>query len=246
VNHCSQLKSPARKSNINTKSVKKLLISIIFVSFALAGEAQKKTYDTIPYVPEYYAKRIALFKSEPMVSGKIIFLGNSITQFGDWKKLLKDSTVINRGIAGDITFGVLERLDEVIALQPSKLFIKIGINDISKNIPDNVIVENIFTIVRRIKQGSPATRIFVHSILPTNDTVKNEYPDAYNKNGHVIIVNNQLAQKAKMIGFTFIDLYSRFQDKDGKLDARYAVDGLHLNDTGYQLWVEILKKAQYL
>jgi len=57
--------------------------------------------------------------------------------------------VINRGIAGDITFGVLGRLDEVIARKPAKLFIKIGINDISKNIPDEIIVENILTMVRK-------------------------------------------------------------------------------------------------
>jgi lysophospholipase L1-like esterase len=226
--------------------MKKLLIVVVFALLSPVSKAQERTYDTIPYVPEYYAKRMRLFKSEPMVSDKIIFLGNSITQFGDWKKLLKDSTAINRGIAGDITFGVLQRLDEVIAHQPSKLFIKIGINDISKNIPDNVIVENIFTIVQKVKKGSPSTRIFVHSILPTNDSVKDEYPDAYNKNAHVINVNNQLARKAKIIGFTFIDLCTQFQDKDGKLDARYAVDGLHLNDLGYQLWVEILKKEQHL
>lgn len=131
---------------------------------------------------------MTLFNEEPMVKGKIIFLGNSITEFGDWKQLLKDSTVINRGIASDITFGILNRLDEVIAHLPSKLFIKICINDISKDIPDKVIIENIFTIVERVKTGSPKTQIFVQSILPTNDSVKTKYPDAFNKNEHVVTV----------------------------------------------------------
>jgi len=52
---------------------------------------------------------------------------------GDFKKLLKDSTAINRGIGGDITFGILNRLEEVQRFKPSKLFICIGINDLSKN-----------------------------------------------------------------------------------------------------------------
>ena len=83
------------------------------------------------------------FKSEPMVTGKIVFLGNSITEMGDWKKLTGDSTVINRGIGGDITFGILQRLDEVLNRKPSKIFLLIGINDIGKDIPPAVIADNI-------------------------------------------------------------------------------------------------------
>lgn len=226
----------------------KRLTLIIFVSLiALSIKAQNRTYDTTPYAQEHHQKRIALFNEEPMMKGKIIFLGDSITEFGNWNQLLQDSTVINRGISGDITFGVLNRLDEVIAHQPSKLFIKIGINDISKDIPDEVIVENIFTIVQRVKTGAPKTQIFVQSILPTNDSVKTNHPNAFNKNEHVITVNNQLKHNAKKIGFTFIDLYKEFRDREGKLDVRYASnDGLHLNDAGYQRWVETLKKKKYL
>jgi len=226
--------------------IKNLFVSVLFCFVTLISEAQKRTYDTLPYVQDYYAKRLAIFKSEPVVENKIIFLGNSITQFGNWKKLLKDSSVINRGIAGDITFGVLNRLGEVIAHKPAKLFIKIGINDISKNIPDEVIVENILTMVRKVKIESPHSQIFVQSILPTNDAAKEEYPDAVNKNDHVVNVNNQLIKHAKSFGYTYIDLYSVFTDKEGRLDARYAVDGLHLNDSGYHRWIEILKNGKFL
>lgn len=51
----------------------------------------------------------------------------------------------------------------------------------------------------------------------------------------------------KKAGYTFIDLYSKMIDKEGKLDSRYAVDdGLHLNDNGYRRWVELLKEAKHL
>jgi len=104
--------------------------------------------------------------------GRVVFLGNSITEYGDWKKLLNDTTVINRGIAADNTFGVLERLEDVIALQPKRLFIEIGINDIAQNIPTEIIVRNILSIVERVTMRSPVTKIYVLSILPTNDNVK--------------------------------------------------------------------------
>ena len=227
--------------------MKKISLIVVFILAVFVSKSQTKSYDTIPYVPEFYAKRVALFNNESIVSGKVIFLGNSITQFGDWKKLLKDSFVINRGIAGDITFGVLNRLDDVIARQPSRLFVKIGINDIAKDIPEEVIVANIVTIVQKVKAGSPKTQIFVHSILPTNDSVKNEYPNAYNKNGQVVKVNRQLKSNATKFGYTYIDLYKTFSDKKGKLSVKYAeADGLHLNKAGYLKWVEVLKKKRYL
>src|SRR5437899_1727406 len=111
--------------------MKKLLL-LFFLGFTfISACAQNIQYDTIRYAKKHYAKRVALFKSEPVKKGRIIFLGNSIMEFGDWQKLLHDSTVINRGVAADNTFGVLDRLEDVIIRQPGKLFIEIGINDIS-------------------------------------------------------------------------------------------------------------------
>jgi len=168
-------------------------------------------------------------------------------EFGDWKKLLNDSTVINRGIAADNSFGVLDRLEEVINLKPEKLFIEIGINDISQNIPVDIIAKNIATIVERVKAISPQTEIYVHSILPTNDNVKKEYPDAYNKKEQTNALNQQLERMANSHRFTYVDLNKVVRDKDGKLNVKYAEpDGLHLNQMGYQVWVNLLKKRKYL
>jgi lysophospholipase L1-like esterase len=223
--------------------MKKIKFLILFNLLVIVVNAQEKNYDTKPYIPEYHQKRIDFFASEPVVIGKIIFLGDSITEFGDWKNLFNDSTIINRGIAGDNTFGVLDRTDEIISRKPSKLFIQVGINDISQNIPDQVIYENIYAIVRKVKTETPSTMVYITSILPTNDDVKAEYPDAYNKNNHVILINKQLKQNAKKMGFIFIDFYKKVRDKDGKLSGKYAEkDGLHLNFDGYKLWVKLLKK----
>lgn len=227
--------------------MKKIGLIIIINLTALVIKAQTRSYDTIPYALEYHQKRLTTFENEPIVMGKIIMLGNSITQFGDWKKLFNDPTIINRGIAGDNTFGVLNRLEDVITRQPSKLFIEIGINDISKNIPIEVIVENIFTIVTKVKKGSPESAIFIYSILPTNDSVKANYPDAYNKNNLIVRVNNQLMGSAKKVGFTYIDLFKQFRDSKNNLQVKYARnDGLHLNDTGYQLWIKLLEQGNFL
>src|SRR5690349_16498569 len=112
-------------------------IITILLLLPLVGYSQittKRLNDTISYIPDHYAKRIAIFEKEPVVTGKIIFLGNSITEGGQWTKLTGDASVINRGISGDITYGVLKRLPDIIKRKPSKLFILIGINDIAKDI----------------------------------------------------------------------------------------------------------------
>ena len=94
-----------------------LLLSLFLTSPAFT---QTKAYDTLTNMPEHYVKRYELFQKEPKATGRIIMVGNSITEGGNWKILLKDTTVINRGISGDVTFGVLNRLKEITDRKPSK------------------------------------------------------------------------------------------------------------------------------
>lgn len=224
--------------------MKVLISSFSFLLFAFISFGQK-TWDTIPNMPQHYAERVALFAKEPVVTGKIMFLGNSIIEGADWRKLLKDSTVINRGIGGDITFGVLSRVDDVVKRKPSKLFILIGINDLNKGIPDEVVMQNIFSFVRMVKSGTGGTQIYVQSILPVNKSFKN-FPKNYDKEEHIATINAQLKKLSKHFGYTFIDLYNQFTNASLQLDGKYSSDGLHLNALGYLHWVEILKSSKYL
>ncbi len=219
-----------------------LLFFFSLVSQIATG--QNVRYDTIRYAKEYHEKRIVTFSSEKMIKDKIIFLGNSLTQFGDWKKLLGDSTVINRGIAGDNTFGVLARLNDIIIREPRRLFIEIGINDISQNIPELIITQNILEIVKQVHSHSPGTQVYLTSILPTNNNVKMEYPAAYGKDKQINFVNSKLVRHAIRGNYTFIDLNSKVKDRNGELDIKYAKpDGLHLSDLGYQVWINLINGA---
>jgi len=217
------------------------------IGFTQTKVTNQRLSDTIGFIPEYYPQRVAIFEKEPVVPGRIIFLGNSITQIGDWKKLLNDSTVINRGIAGDVTFGVLKRLDDVTKRQPSKLFLLIGINDIGKDIPDAVIADNIRKIILRVQAESPSTKIYVQSILPLNPGVPN-FPQHYDKQEHVLNTNKLIKKVAEDTHCTYVNIHDLFTDKQGKLDAKYTADGLHLapSGDGYKKWVDYLRKQGYL
>ena len=223
--------------------MKKVLL-IVLMGAAQCSFSQAK-YDTLPNLPDHYVQRLAKFEKEPVLTGKVLFLGNSITEGGNSRKLLKDSTVINRGISGDNTFGLLQRLDEVTKRKPSKIFLLIGVNDLSKNIPNAAIIENIFNVVGRILAASPKTKIFVQSLLPVNPTVKN-FPAGYAKQQNILEINQQLKKYAVALKFTFVDIYSQFSDGQDLLEAGFTHDGLHLNTAGYIHWVGYLKKSKYL
>ena len=83
------------------------------------------------WTSKYYPERILEFKNNPLTKDGIVFLGNIITEGGDdWAKRIKINNTYNRGISGDITDGVLERLDEIIFYKPKLVFILIGHNDL--------------------------------------------------------------------------------------------------------------------
>lgn len=220
-------------------------LAILFVCLIAFQARGQQAWDTIPVLPDHYKAKLEGFQKQKASTGKIMFLGNSITEMGDFKKLLKDTTVINRGIGGDITFGVLNRLSEATRYKPSKIFILIGINDLSKGIPEETILDNMFAIIARIHAESPKTAIYVQSILPVNPTVE-KFPKGYNVNESIERINIQLRNIQKRLKYTFIDLHKVFASPDQLMDVKYTVDGLHLNAAGYALWMKVLKDGKHL
>jgi lysophospholipase L1-like esterase len=197
------------------------------------------------YRSTYYEQKLTLFRLLPDTKDEIIFLGNSITDIGEWTEIWQNPKVKNRGISGDNTFGVLARLDEVLSSKPDKIFIMIGINDIAKETPDSVIITNHQKIYERIRQASPKTKTYVESILPTNADFA-DFSRHQRKDEHIRTVNAALQKICAATGITYIDLYSRFLDAAGKLDKRYTNDGLHINGYGYMLWKQILQEKGYM
>lgn len=218
-------------------------LSLILVFALNSAMAQDVKWDST-YRPGSYLKNIEAFKTEGINKKDFVFLGNSITAGTDWAKLLNLPNTKNRGISGDITFGVLERLDQVILGKPSKVFILIGINDISRNIPDSIILRNYKSIISRIKEGSKKTKIYFYTLLPVNSSF-NRFKNHYGKDEHILWLNSEIRKLADK-KVTVINLYGYFLDSENHLKAELTHDGLHLKPEGYQVWAEVLKKGGYL
>jgi predicted alpha-1,2-mannosidase len=185
----------------------------------------------------YYYHKKGQFEILPVEKDEIIFLGNSITDQCNWSELLSNPKVKNRGIGGDDTDGVLERLSEITNRKPAKIFIMIGTNDISYGKSIEHVIANYKTIMDRIKNESPATKLYVQSILPTDDAIH-----ITRKNSDISMVNTALETICRERGLVYIDLYSHFIRDGKKLNPAYSLDGLHLNGQGYLLWRELIKQ----
>lgn len=221
---------------------------LITLALCITMGLSSLTAQTLPWDstmrPQNYKANLQEFKANPIVKGDYVFLGNSITAAGNWAKLLDLPQAKNRGISGDITFGLLERLDEVIEGKLAKLFVLIGINDISRDIPDSVILANYKRIIKRVRKGSPKTQIYFYTLLPVNASFE-RFKRHYGKDQHILWLNKEIKKlAAKKVDI--IDLYPHFTDEDQRLKAELTKDGLHLIPEGYKVWAEVLKKGKYL
>lgn len=212
--------------------------SVIVVCILLAsgsGLWAQQSEKQRPNFGAYYYHKKDLFERLPNTENEIVFLGNSITDGAEWSEIFNDLRIKNRGISGDITEGILYRLVEVTESKPAKIFLMIGVNDLARGISQQQILLNYEKIIKQIKDDSPQTKLYIESVLPVNDAFS-QFKNHVNKNSLIIRLNNDLKALSMTYSAKYIDLHSVFKDINGKLDAKYTEDGLHLNGAGYMLW----------
>ena len=202
---------------------------------------------------DFYHKKLSEFKASPVGFNKVVFLGNSITQglLRHTDKLLGEN-IVNRGISGDHTDGVLARLEEIIHFKPKAVFLLIGVNDLfedNRSRPERTpeyVANNIFLISDIINKKSPNTKIFTQTIIPINNNqYLNEKPNIeFLHVDYSPSINEQINEVNKILKsnlpLNIIDLNSTFLSEDLQLDPKFSTDGVHLNDLGYQNWIDII------
>lgn len=163
---------------------------------------------------------------------KIVMLGDSITDEGQWDELLNLDTIQNRGISGDTTDGVLQRLDS-LNKNIEKVFIMIGVNDIMRGKSVDEIFTNYQKIVQILKEKK--IKVYIQSTLFIGEK------RAENFNIKVENLNIKLKQFASDNNLIFIDL-NKILSSDKMLKHELTSDDLHLNGSAYNLWASEIKK----
>lgn len=185
----------------------------------------------------HFIHRTTLFDHFSPEKGAVIFLGDSITEMCEWHEFFPGVRIVNRGISGDSTIGVLSRVDQIIKLIPSKVFIAIGVNDLQRHYNPAEVVANIRETAIRIINETGA-EVYIQAILPVMEYklqtgILNQTIDA---------VNGELKLVADEIGARFIDNNILLSDETGNLAPRFSEDGLHINGEAYKIWAENIRK----
>lgn len=192
------------------------------------------------YADEYWDQKTSLFEILPVYQDDIIFLGNSITDGGEFTELFDLPNIKNRGIRSDVITGVEKRVSQVTSGHPKKIFLLIGINDISHGHSTDELARRYERLVKRIRNESPQTKLYLQSVMPVNNTLK-RYKNLIGKEKTIKDFNRRIETIAHDNGAEYVDLWPALADKYGRLPLAYTNDGLHLNGRGYRVWTDAIR-----
>lgn len=188
--------------------------------------------------------RLEIFEEVNEISkpGKIVFLGDSLIDFFPIQDFFPGVKIYNRGIAGDTTKDLLKRLDNVIELKPSKLFLQIGTNDLAKLIRPHKVVSNISKIINHLEENVPNIEIICISLFPVSYIKKWLSPliVGARTNKKLLQTNELLKKLCEEKHIKYLDFYTLLADKKGRLNRLYTVEGLHVSGKGYAVIAKAL------
>ncbi|GAA2222815.1 GDSL-type esterase/lipase family protein [Herbiconiux moechotypicola] len=162
-----------------------------------------------------------------------VFIGDSLTEGGDWQSWFPDLEAVNLGVGGDTTEGLIERLDQVAEYDPETVVLLIGTNDVANRRAVEQVVRGIETILVTLRHDLPDARILVQSVLPRG----REYAEFVKE------INRHVWQFAATVKAHYLDLWPVMAEADGELNPAYTEDRLHLNAAGYEAWLSELVPA---
>ncbi len=227
----------------------KIVIGVLFfIILVVSIFAQKPDLKAIlEKQKKHHFDRIDEFKkeNEQLDPNKkyVVLLGDSLTEGFNTKKFFEGLPVLNRGIISDTIGtvkddhrGLLKRLDSsCFDCQPSHIFILIGVNDINDGIPIDELIAGYKELIEKIKEGCPDTKIFIQSALPA----RGKYAELNEK---ILDYNAKLQKIAQEMDVDYVNLHPLMKDENGELKAEFTKDGVHINDSAYEIWKsEILK-----
>lgn len=197
-----------------------------------------------------YNRWVAILEQEAKVAAQHqpshlnILAGDSLSLWFPPDLLPPEKNWLNQGISGEVSSGLLQRLQLFDRTQPETIFVMIGINDLIRGISNEDLVWNYRLIIRRLQRLHPQAEIVVQSILPHGGEASTwEGRDRLLAipNSRIRDINQKLEAIAQEEGVKYLDLQPLFADEQGNLRLELTTDGLHLSRQGYLVWRSALQ-----
>ena len=212
-----------KKQFLTILSIILLILSVIIIfTLIKKNKKSKSKYE------KRYIKKIKRFRKENKEINNnntiidIIFIGDSLFYGFDLKEFFPEYSTLNRGIRGDTTFGVENRLNVSVFDVKSKIVVMlIGVNNI------NTMIENYESILIKFKENINDRKIILCSLTPMSGK--------YAIRNKMAIVNNIIIKKlAKKYDFYFVDLFTPLLNNEtNEITDEYTKEGLHFTHDGY-------------
>ena len=175
-------------------------------------------------------QRRSQYAELPIRPGDIVLLGDSLTEGGCWSEWFPGLPVRNRGISGDTVAGAAVRLEQLVD-HPAQVVLLIGTNDVTAGVRDAQILDGVESIVRGIRERSPATAVAVQGLAPRTPALT----------ARLRRLNVGYRAIAGRHGAIYLDLWPALATGAGTLRPEFTNDGLHLLGPGYRAWADVLR-----
>lgn len=168
------------------------------------------------------------FTSQDFYTGSV-FLGDAIVSGMEYYGNLSEDQVVADG--NITTDKALKSVDEVVAKNPSKVFIMIGINELNYPRTADAISSSYKTLVDELKSKLPTAQIYAVSVLPITKSYESKTSVKIEKS-NLDALNENLKELVTTDNINYVDIASAFKDGSGYLNETVTSNGLNLN-SGY-------------
>ncbi len=183
-------------------------------------------------------------KAQSPVAGRVVFLGDSITDGWKLQQSFPGKPYVNRGISGQTTPQMLVRMfPDVIKLQPSAMILLAGTNDVARNTgPATLaqIADNIQAITELAQ--AHGIKVILSSVLPVSDYTARKQIDK-RPPADILKLNDWLRAYAAKVNAIYADYFKAVVDDKGMLRDGISGDGLHPNAQGYEVMAPVAEAA---
>lgn len=162
--------------------------------------------------------------------GAVVFLGDSITEGGEWAEWFPNVPVSNRGIAGEQCLDLLRRLDSAVDNSVA-VFLLAGTNDLGFGATPQVVASRLAAVLEGVRLRAPGADIYLQTVMPRSAPYAAE----------VKSLNRRLRKLAdQQPAVTLVDLWPALSADGVRIQSELSFDSLHLNGPGYRAWTEVL------
>jgi lysophospholipase L1-like esterase len=181
---------------------------------------------------------------ESAPAGRVVFIGDSITDGWRLDQSFANKPYVNRGISGQVTSQMLVRMfPDVINLKPAAMIVLAGTNDIARNNGPTTLkmIQDNIQAMTELAQAH-GIKVILCSVTPIADYGRTPQTPQ-RPPSDILKLNDWLKTYASKSGAIYADYFSALVDAKGFLKDGISTDGLHPNAMGYALMAPVAEAS---